>query len=165
MEAAIEYSHARPLYRETWETTAYTTFLLLKKLLLLSGTSLDSFVRDPAAFKAGKAAKREELEDLWKKATGTCTIWSINLATKLTGKPSGLILGDLGQHRAAWSGNGVVLIDSSAQMAVGLTANDKFCNETGSWRLERVTGRPKLFFKVCSLILGLASLTIGKQKT
>jgi hypothetical protein len=69
----VEYSHAALLCREIWSKTAYPSFLMLRKLLQLTETSLEAYVRDPAAIKANKvavcaaikAARYDEPEDLW----------------------------------------------------------------------------------------------------
>ena len=172
-QPTVEFSTAATLYRHTWSKTAYTSFLLLQKLLELTETPLRTYIQDPESLKANKAttnaaikaARCGELEDLWQTATGTCTIWAVNLARQLTGSPSGLILGDLGNHRAAWSENGVV-IDSSVLRAIDLSANEQYCSEKkGSWRIERGTGGAKLLFKVCSsnIWIGISNHVPGCQ--
>jgi hypothetical protein len=150
---AIDFPKAALLYREEWITSAYTSLLMLKKLLELTETSLKTYIEKPQTLEQNKAAVNkaikeatfDQLKDLWQTATGTCTAWAINLAEALTGSPEGLIIGDLGNHRLAWSENGVVL-DSSAQMAINLECH----NQKGSWKVERGIGSPKLFFQACS---------------
>jgi hypothetical protein len=76
---------------------------------------IEDYIQNPGMLKAKRAFTRaainaadcRELESLWGTASGACMIWSLNIAKELTGSPSGLIIGDSGNHRAAWSSNGV----------------------------------------------------------
>jgi hypothetical protein len=79
------------------------------------------------------------------KVTGTCTLWAINISKQLSRSPSGLALGDLGHHRAAWPDNGII-IDSSARRAIILEGG-KFSNEKGEWELGASSSRPKTRMK------------------
>jgi hypothetical protein len=83
----VDPSLAKKIYHETWTQTSFTTFRLLKKILDLTKTSLEGYIKDQTVLGSKKtvrdainAAKPEELQDLWESATGTCTLFAINIS-------------------------------------------------------------------------------------
>ena len=105
---------------------------------------LDAYIKDPDILTRSKNiiqariadAEPEDLKHLWSRGTGTCTCWCVHMASLLTGEPSGLIIGDDGMHRAAWTDSGII-IDSSAMKVLDLRMNESHTSKFGTWHFNK----------------------------
>ena len=85
-----------------------------------------------------QAADEEELRPLWANGTGVCTSWAVYNAFVLE-EESGTVysFGDMRNHRAAWSQDGIA-IDSSARNTLRLTDGKIESAHNTKWMMKYV---------------------------
>ncbi|EFR03741.1 hypothetical protein MGYG_06740 [Nannizzia gypsea CBS 118893] len=142
------------IYKNTWNSSSYTSFLMLGSILRKLEISFEDFISGRSTI--SKTSLREALCDvpceelipLWESGSGLCTSFSLCVAARIESQnyPSTFTVAELRGHRASFNQRGVV-IDSSARQALTLQKQPVKAYK-GTWKMERPEeSAPVLLFK------------------
>ena len=98
--AVVNFADDSAVHAKTWRLSCYSSFAMLENLFTLARVKLEEYILDPQILKKKKHAIKEiikdldisQIEDLWASASGTCTIFAINVVKQLCSDRDDLVL-------------------------------------------------------------------------